>query len=233
MSEWISQPLFGLCLSIGVYLLADQWIRRFRVPIVNPLVVAIILIILFLRVTGISYRAYNVGGSFLTLLITPATVALAIPLYQQFHVLKQHFYPIVAGILAGIVVNALLSVGIGYLFSLQTPVIASLLPKSVTTAIAVDLGESLGGINAITLAIVVSTGIIGSLVSKHVFRFFRINDPIAKGVALGSTSHAIGTAKAIEIGEIEGIISGLAICVNGLLTVALLPLLFRFCTHLF
>ncbi|MDB7018736.1 LrgB family protein, partial [Escherichia coli] len=184
-------------------------------------------IILFLHFSGINYQDYNVGGSFLTMLITPATVALAIPLYKNFHLLKENVFSVLAAIIAGIVANCLVSVGIGYLFSLKKDMVISLLPKSVTTAISVDLSHSMGGVNAVTLAIVVSTGIFGSLIATHIFRIFNIKSPVARGVALGSTSHAIGTAKAIELGKIEGIVSGLAICVNGILTVFILPLLFQ------
>ncbi len=233
MTEFIRNPLFGLSLTLGVYVLSDKFLRKYKLPIINPLVLSILVIILFLHFSGISYQDYNVGGNFLTMMITPATVVLAIPLYKNFHLLKENFFPVIAAILAGIVANCLVSVGIGYLFTLKKAMVISLLPKSVTTAISVDLSHTMGGINAVTLAIVVSTGIFGSLIATHIFRLFKISSPIAKGVALGSTSHAIGTAKAIELGEIEGIISGLAIGVNGMLTVFLLPLLFQFFTNLF
>lgn len=169
----------------------------------------------------------------MTMLITPATVALALPLYKSFHLLKENFFPVMAAILAGIVANCFVTLGISYFFSLNKGIVISLLPKSVTTAISVDLSQSMGGINAVTLAIVVSTGIFGSLIASHVFKLLRIKSPVARGVALGSTSHAIGTARAIELGEVEGIISGLAICVNGMMTVFLLPLLFQPFAHLF
>jgi predicted murein hydrolase (TIGR00659 family) len=227
LTELFHNPLFGLSLTIGVYVLSDKLLRKYKWPIINPLVLSILVIIFFLHFSGISYQEYNVGGSFLTMLITPATVALAIPLYKNFHLLKENVFPVVLAIVVGIVANCLVSVGIGYLFTLKKEMVISLLPKSVTTAISVDLSHTMGGINAVTLAIVVSTGIFGSLIAAHVFRLFKINSPIAKGVALGSTSHAIGTAKAIEMGEIEGIVSGLAICVNGLLTVFLLPWVFQ------
>jgi predicted murein hydrolase (TIGR00659 family) len=227
LNEFFSNPLFGLSLTLGVFVLSDKFLRRYKLPIINPLVLSILVIILFLHFSGISYSDYNIGGSFLTMLITPATVALAIPLYKSFHLLKKHFLPVMTAIIAGIAANCLVSVLIGSIFLLKKDIVISLLPKSVTTAISVDLSHSMGGINAVTLAIVVSTGIFGSLIATHVFKFFRIKSPVAKGVALGSTSHAIGTAKAIELGEIEGIISGLAICVNGLMTVILLPLLFQ------
>lgn len=227
MTEFFRNPLFGLSLTLGVYVLSDKFLRKYKLPIINPLVLSILVIIFLLHFSGISYQDYNVGGSFLTMLITPATVALAIPLYKNFHLLKEHFFPVIIAIVAGIVANCLVSVGIGYFFALKKEMVISLLPKSVTTAISVDLSHTMGGVNAVTLAIVVSTGIFGSLIASHVFRLFKMNSPIARGVALGSTSHAIGTAKAIELGEIEGIISGLAICVNGILTVVLLPWLFQ------
>ena len=161
------------------------------------------------------------------MMITPATVALALPLYQNFDKLKKYFLPVILGTLVGVVLNCLLSVGIGRLFSLKQGIVVSLLPKSVTTAISVDLSSQMGGISPVTLAIVVSTGIFGALVGTKVFQIFNIQSPVAKGIALGSTSHAIGTGRAIEIGELEGILAGLCICVNGLVTVALLPILFR------
>lgn len=233
MNEFFSNPLFGLTLTLGTYVVSDKFLRRVKLPIINPLVLSIVVIIFFLHFTGISYDSYNVGGEFMTMLITPATVALALPLYKSFHLLKENFFPVMAAILAGIVANCFVTLGISYFFSLNKGIVISLLPKSVTTAISVDLSQSMGGINAVTLAIVVSTGIFGSLIASHVFKLLRIKSPVARGVALGSTSHAIGTARAIELGEVEGIISGLAICVNGMMTVFLLPLLFQPFAHLF
>ncbi len=227
MTEFFRNPLFGLSVTLGVYVLSDKFLRKYKLPVINPLVLSILVIILFLHFSGIDYQDYNVGGNFLTMLITPATVALAIPLYKNFHLLKENVFPVLAAILAGIVANCFVSVAIGYFFSLKKDMVISLLPKSVTTAISVDLSHTMGGVNAVTLAIVVSTGIFGALIATHIFRIFHIKSPIARGVALGSTSHAIGTAKAIEMGEIEGIVSGLAICVNGILTVFILPLLFQ------
>ena len=204
MTEFFVNPLFGLSLTLGVYVLSDKFLRKYKLPVLNPLVLSIVVIILFLHFSGVSYKEY-----------------------KNFRLLKENFYPVMAAILAGIVANCLVSVGIGYFFSLHKEMVISLLPKSVTTAISVDLSHTMGGVNAVTLAIVVSTGIFGSLIATHIFRLFKIESPVARGVALGSTSHAIGTAKAIEIGEVEGIISGLAICVNGILTVLLLPLFFQ------
>ena len=188
ISALANNPLFGLALTLLIYILMEKLLSKVNIPFINPLIASVVLIIVLLKLSGISYKAYNMGGNLFTMMITPATVALALPLYQNFDKLKKYFLPVILGTLVGVVLNCLLSVGIGRLFSLKQGIIVSLLPKSVTTA---------------------------------------IQSPVAKGIALGSTSHAIGTGRAIEIGELEGILAGLCICVNGLVTVALLPLLFR------
>ena len=196
ISALANNPLFGLALTLLIYILMEKLLSKVNIPFINPLIASVVLIIVLLKLSGISYKAYNMGGNLFTMMITPATVALALPLYQNFDKLKKYFLPVILGTLVGVVLNCLLSVGIGRLFSLKQGIIVSLLPKSVTTAISVDLSSQMGGISPVTLAI-------------------------------GSTSHAIGTGRAIEIGELEGILAGLCICVNGLVTVALLPLLFR------
>ncbi|WP_376717053.1 LrgB family protein [Enterococcus pseudoavium] len=227
MSALANNPLFGLALTLLIYTLMDKFLAKVKLPLINPLIASVIIIIVLLKFSGISYKSYNLGGNLFTMMITPATVALGLPLYQNFDKLKQYFLPVILGTLVGVVLNCLLSVGIGRLFSLNRGIVVSLLPKSVTTAISVDLSSQMGGISPVTLAIVVSTGIFGALVGTKVFQIFQINSPVAKGIALGSTSHAIGTGRAIEIGELEGILAGLCICINGLATVALLPILFR------
>ncbi|WP_410470514.1 LrgB family protein [Enterococcus sp.] len=227
MSALASNPLFGLALTLLIYVAMEKLLNKVSIPFINPLIASVVIIIVLLKISGISYKAYNMGGSLFTMMITPATVALALPLYQNFDKLKKYFLPVILGTLVGVVLNCLISVEIGHLFSLKQGIIVSLLPKSVTTAISVDLSSQMGGISPVTLAIVVSTGIFGALVGTKVFQLFKIKSPIAQGIALGSTSHAIGTGRAIEIGELEGILAGLCICVNGITTVALLPLLFR------
>ena len=189
ISALANNPLFGLALTLLIYILMEKLLSKVNIPFINPLIASVVLIIVLLKLSGISYKAYNMGGNLFTMMITPATVALALPLYQNFDKLKKYFLPVILGTLVGVVLNCLLSVGIGRLFSLKQGIIVSLLPKSVTTAISVDLSSQMGGISPVTLA--------------------------------------IGTGRAIEIGELEGILAGLCICVNGLVTVALLPLLFR------
>ena len=227
ISALASNPLFGLALTLLIYLAMEKLLSKVNIPFINPLIASVAIIIILLKFSGISYQEYNIGGNLFTMMITPATVALALPLYQNFDKLKKYFLPVILGTLVGVVLNCLLSVGIGRLFSLKQGIVVSLLPKSVTTAISVDLSSQMGGISPVTLAIVVSTGIFGALVGTKVFQIFNIQSPVAKGIALGSTSHAIGTGRALEIGELEGILAGLCICVNGLVTVALLPILFR------
>lgn len=228
ISALASNPLFGISLTLILYVALEKILLHWRIPLLNPLIATIIVIIILLKLTGISYADYNVGASFFTMLITPATVALALPLYQNFDKLKKYFLPVIVATLVGVVANVGLSVVIGKIFGLQQGMVISLLPKSVTTAISIDLSNQMGGISAVTLAIVVSTGIFGALIGSHIFKIFKIKSPVAQGIALGSTSHAIGTGRAIQIGELEGILSGLCICVNGIVTVLLLPLLYQF-----
>lgn len=232
-SDFVQNPLFGLALTVAAYCGMERALRKVRIPFINPLIMSIVLIIIFLKVTGISYDDYNVGANFMTMMITPATVALALPLYRNLDKLKENIVPVLVATVVGVISNCFLSIMLGHFFSLKKDVVLSLLPKSVTTAISLDLSNQLGGISAITLAIVVSTGILGALIGSHVFKLFRIKSPVARGVALGSTSHAIGTGRAIELGEVEGILSGLCICVNGIVTVLLLPTLYEVISRMF
>ncbi|WP_122645352.1 LrgB family protein [Enterococcus mediterraneensis] len=232
-ADFFQNPLVGLTLTIVVYCLMEWLLRYVRIPVLNPLILTVVFIIILLKVTGVSYDDYNKGADFLTMMITPATVALALPLYQNLDTLKKNSLPVLVATVVGIVTNVVLSIGIGRFFSLKQNMILSLLPKSVTTAISLDLSKQMGGISAVTLAIVVSTGILGALIGSHVFKLFRIKSPVARGIALGSTSHAIGTGRAIELGEVEGILSGLCICVNGIATVVLMPFLYNMINGLF
>ncbi|MGX7131563.1 LrgB family protein [Enterococcus songbeiensis] len=232
-SELTQSPLFGLALTITTYSLMEVLFRIVRIPFINPLIATIFIIIFFLKITRISYEEYDIGANFLTMMITPATISLALPLYRHLAILKQNILVVLFATLAGILTNCVLSISLGHLFSLNDGMILSLLPKTVTAALAIDLSNQMGGISAVTLAIVVSTGILGALLSSQVFKIFRINSPVARGIALGSTSHAIGTGRAIELGEVEGILSGLCICINGIVTVLLLPTMYSLIERMF
>ena len=220
MSEFfVSSAYFGVVLSIGAFLVGRALQKRFKHPLCNPLLIAIVLVILFLLVFDVDYESYQSSAKYLSYLLTPATVCLAIPLYEQFELLKKN----VKAVLAGIVLGVLSSLGCGLvlalLFHLDHASYVTFLPKSITTAIGMGVSEELGGYVSITVAVIILTGILGNIFAQSACRLFRITEPIARGVAIGSASHAIGTAKAMELGEIEGAMSSLSIVVSGLLTV--------------
>ena len=165
------------------------------------------------------FRSYNEGAKYISYLLTPATVCLAVPLYQQLALLRKNLKAVAGGITAGVLASLVSVFVLAKLFSLTHEQYVTLLPKSITTAIGMGVSEELGGISTITVAVIIITGILGNVIAESVCRIFRIEEPIAKGLALGTASHAIGTAKAMELGEVEGAMSSLAIAVAGLMTV--------------
>ncbi|AOA00180.1 LrgB family protein [Carnobacterium divergens] len=231
--ELTSNPMFGLILSIAMYLGALAIFKRFPFPLLNPLVLATIFIILFLKITKIPYENYYKGGEILNILITPATVALGIPLYNTFHLLKKHVRSIMTGILLGTITSTFFTGILAVLFHLKKDIMVSIMPKSVTTAIALGISEKMHGIATVTLVIVIITGIIGSIIGPSILKALKVTDPVAQGVALGSAAHAIGTSRALELGPIEGAMSGLAIGVTGVVTVFVAPLMTQLVLALF
>lgn len=225
--ELTANPLFGICLTLGVFTLAQKIFQRYPYPLFNPFVWTVLVIILILKVGHIPYQNYYQGGKLLNTLIIPATVALGIPLYNTFHLLKNHYRSISVGIIFGVLLNTLMSGLAGFLLHLNHPLIASLMPKSVTTAIAIEIAGKMGGNPSITLTIVIVTGIVGTITGPYMLKWFHIEEPVARGIALGSSAHAFGTAKALEYGRVEGAMSGLAIGVTGAVTVFIAPLVFR------
>lgn len=210
---------FGVFISIVTYEIGALIKKKWNVAIFNPLLISIALIMIFLLVFDVEYETYEYGAKYLSYFLTPATVALAVPLYEQLEPLKKNWKAIMAGILAGALTSAVCVLVMSILFRLTHEQYVTLLPKSITTAIGMGLSEELGGIVAITVAVIVVTGIIGNMFAEGICRLFRITDPVAKGIGIGSASHAMGTAKAMEMGEIEGAMSSLSIAVSGLLTV--------------
>ena len=172
-----------------------------------------------LVVLDIDYEQYNEGAKYISYLLTPATVCLAVPLYEQLSLLKKNFKAVAAGIICGVLASLVSVLGLSILFGLTHEQYVTLLPKSITTAIGMGVSEELGGIVTITVAAIIITGILGNVMAEFVCKIFKIEHPIAKGLALGTASHAIGTAKAMEMGQVEGAMSSLAIAVAGLLTV--------------
>ena len=215
---------FGFVVTLGAYLLGIEIRKKTKLAVMNPLLVAMVLIIGFLLVFGIDYSVYQKGSQFISYLLTPATVCLAIPLYKQLRLLKENLAAVAGGIASGVLASAVSIFALSRLFGLSHEYYVTLLPKSITTAIGMGVSEEAGGIVALTVVSIVITGILGNVIGEAVFRLFRIGDPIAKGLALGTSAHAIGTARALELGEIEGAMSSLAIAVAGLMTVAVVPL---------
>ncbi len=208
---------FGVILSIGVYLLGEAINKK--VKQLNPFLFSIVVIIAVLLVFNIDYEVYNSGAKYISYLLTPATVCLAIPLYRRIYVLKTHLKEIFIGICTGVFASMGSIFVMAYLFSISHTEYVSLLPKSITMAIGLGLSTEYGGVETITIVAITITGILGNLAAEGVLKLFRINNPVAKGLAIGTASHAIGTTKAMELGETEGAMSSLAIAVAGVLTV--------------
>ena len=210
---------FGVFVSLFAYLIGMELKKKFGWPVLNPLLVAIILVIAFLKATGITYTDYNEGASYISYFLTPATVCLAIPLYKQLELLKKNLTAVATAITAGVIGSVVSVYVMSMVFKLEHVHYVSLLPKSITTAIGMGISEELGGIVTITVAAIIITGIIGNMFGDVICRLCGIRHPIATGLAIGTASHAMGTAKAMEIGEIEGAMSSLSIAVSGLMTV--------------
>lgn len=215
----LSSATIGVVLSIAAYEVGVFLKKKTNSPIFNPLLVSIVLVMLVLIVFRIDYDSYNSSAKYLSYLLTPATVSLAIPLYQQLELLKKNFVAIMLGILSGVLTSAGVILAMSILFGLSHEEYVTLLPKSITTAIGMGVSEELGGYVTITVAVIIVTGILGNIIGEMVCKVFRIKNPISRGLALGTSAHAIGTARAMEMGEVEGAMSSLAIVVAGLCTV--------------
>lgn len=220
MNELIlSSATIGVVLSIAAYEVGVFLKKKTNSPIFNPLLVSIVLVMAVLIVFRIDYDSYNSSAKYLSYLLTPATVSLAIPLYQQLELLRKNFVAIMLGILSGVLTSAGVILAMSILFGFSHEEYVTLLPKSITTAIGMGVSEELGGYVTITVAVIIVTGILGNIIGEMVCKVFRIKNPISRGLALGTSAHAIGTARAMEMGEVEGAMSSLAIVVAGLCTV--------------
>ena len=210
---------FGVTVSLIGYGAGIMLKKKFKYAFLNPLLISIIFVIGVVMLCGVDYESYENSAQYLSYLLTPATVCLAVPLYQQMTLLKKNLAAVACGILAGVLASLGSVLLLAFLFGREHDVYVTLLPKSITTAIGMGVSEELGGLVTITVAVIIVTGVIGNVIGEAVCKLFRIYEPIAKGLALGTSSHAIGTAKALEMGEVEGAMSSLAIAVAGLLTV--------------
>ena len=221
MSEFFQESVyFGLTLTVLTFGVGSLLKQKLKSPLFNPILISMVLCIGFLLVFDIDYEFYQSSAKYISYLLTPATICLAIPLYKQFELLKRNCRAVMAGILSGVVTSLCAILVLAVLFRLDHQAYVTLLPKSITTAIGMDVSAQLGGQVSITVAVILLTGIFGNICAETVFRLTRITDPIAKGVAIGTSAHAVGTAKALELGQVEGAMSSLSIAVAGILTVA-------------
>ena len=209
----------GVVISLAAYQIGLQLRKRFNHAIVNPLLISIVLVIAFLAMGGVEYDSYNSSARYLSYLLTPATVSLAVPLYLKIDVLKKNKRAVFVSVLAGAAASLICVFLMSMAFRLPHDVYVTMLPKSITTAIGMGVSEELGGYPSMTAAVIIITGILGNVTAEGALKLFRITNPIAKGLAIGTSSHAIGTARALEMGEVEGAMSGLSIVVSGICTV--------------
>ncbi len=229
MSEvFQSCACFGLLLAMGSFQLARAINKRVGKEVCNPLLFATLLCGAVLLGTGTEYDIfYDNGGNILEFFLTPATICLAIPLYKQFELLKKNAGAVLAGCAAGVAAHMAGCALMLVLFRMEAAEYISLLPKSITTAIGKGLSQELGGFPAITMATIMLTGLFGAVAAPALLRLFRVTEPVSQGLAIGTSSHAAGTSRAVEMGEVQGAASSLAIVVTGLLTVVAAPLMAR------
>lgn len=224
MREFLSESVFfGVAVSIVTYECGMVLKKKLKLAIFNPLLISIAAVIVLLIGLKIPYEHYEAGAKYLSYLLTPATVCLAIPLYEQVELLKKHSRAIAAGLFSGVLTSAVCVFMLSLMFGLSHAEYVTLLPKSITTAIGMGVSEELGGYVTITVAVIIITGIIGNVFAEGICRIFKIEEPVAKGIAIGTSAHALGTAKAIELGEVEGAMSSLSIAVAGILTALVVP----------
>ena len=220
MSDLFESSIFaGVTISLLAYMFGSVLKKKLKIAILNPLLVSIIVTIVVLVVADVDYDVYNEGAKYLSWFLTPATVCLAIPLYEQWELLKHNVKAVMLGITAGVLASLTTVLVLSLIMHLSHEEYVTLLPKSITTAIGMGVSEELGGYVTITVAVIIVTGVIGNIFGELICKIFRITEPISKGIAFGSASHAIGTAKAMELGDVEGAMSSLSIAVSGILTV--------------
>lgn len=221
----LNNPIFGVLLSILSYRLGEILFSKTKWPIFNPFLVSLLTCLAFLKFFEIPLAWYNKGGEVIQFFLGPATVALALPLYRQLPLLRQFWIPVLVGSVVG-AVSAIVSVILfGKLLQIDSGLLVSFLPKSITTPLGLELSEMIGGVPAITVVSIMITGLTGNILSPAIYKLCRIHHPVAKGLGLGVSSHVFGTNRALEMGETEGAMSALALVFAGLLTIALAPLL--------
>lgn len=229
MAEFIQGiGVWGVALTLGAFALGTWLNKKTGQAIFNPLLLGSIFVIVFLSLVQIPFAAYKESVSFLSYLLLPATVSLAVPLYEQWQALKKNAVAVFCGILAGSVTSMVSIVAMSWCLQLDPVLSASLMPKSVTSAIGAEVAVEIGGIGSLAGALIILTGIVGNLSAAALCRLCKLRDPVARGVAIGTGSHAVGTARALQMGRVEGAVSSLSIAVAGVLTAAICPVLANF-----
>lgn len=224
--EIINNEVFGLLLTIGVYAFFLKIAEKVKNPFLNPLLLTTLGIIAILVIFRIPLEYYEQGGNYIKFFLGPATIVLAVPLYKQLHLLKKHFFPILIGVTTGSATSLVSVYYLSKLVGLNREIIISLLPKSITTPIGMSVSESYGGIVSLTIAAIVITGILGAITAPVLVKIIRLKSDVAKGIAIGTASHAVGTSKALEMGETIGAMSGLAIALAGTITALIMPIFY-------
>lgn len=227
MEHLTENLFFGIILSLVAFELALFIFKVTKFPLFNPLLLAILFVIGFLKFNNIDFETYNKGASFINMFLGPATVILAVPLYKQLKLFKDNMIPILTGITIGSATSVTSVILLGKLFKLDNVFITSLLPKSVTTPIGIEVSSSLGGIIPVTILSIIVSGIVGAIIGPTICKIFRIKNKVSVGISLGTASHAIGTTKALELGQTEGAMSSLSIGIAGIITVIITPILFN------
>lgn len=227
MNIFTNNIFFGLFVSLIAFEVGLIIYRKTKLPLFNPLLIAIIIVIGFLKLFNIDFDTYNESGKFINMFLGPATIVLAVPLYKQFELLKKNFLPILLGITIGSLVGILSIISISGFLKLDNLITISLLSKSVTTPIGIEITNQLGGLAPVTVLAIILSGIVGAIIAPPVCKVFKITNPVAIGVGIGTSSHAVGTSKAFEMGETEGAMSSLSIGIAGVITVFLAPLCYN------
>lgn len=212
---------FGGMISLAAYSIGLMLKIKTGWSLMNPLLISIVLVIVVLLVTGVDYKTYSTGANFISYLLTPATICLAVPLYQQIELLKKNYKAVLVGILSGVLASLCSVLLLAILFHFDHAAYVTFLPKSITTAIGIGVSEELGGHVSVSVVAIIVTGVLGNIFAEKFLKLLRITEPIAKGIAIGCSAHALGTAKAMEMGTVEGAMSSLSIVVCGVMTVVL------------
>ena len=227
INELLQNTAFGVALTLITYEIG-KWIqKKTGLKVLSPLITATLLIIGVLALFDIDYSTYKPGADIIGFFIGPATVSFAVPLYKNIKIIKENLAPILIGLLGGLLTGMVSVLGLCYIFGINQHLTISMLPKSVTSAIGFAISEMIGGVPEITLVLIVVAGVTGYVVGEFVFKILKIDDPVIRGIALGTNSHVVGTAKAMELGEKEGALSSAAITLAGLLMVFLVPLFIK------